>query len=111
MQPVSAQSSTVYWVVIPICLFTDDLCKLDPDAGPCEAANSRWYFCHKDMRCKQFIYGGCMGNKNNFASESDCIGSCSHMVKKQSAADQQSDAGSQQGRLELCSNIIIKVHG
>lgn len=35
-----------------------ELCVLEPDLGPCEAAMPRYYF---DGGCKQFFWGGCQG--------------------------------------------------
>lgn len=35
-----------------------------------------WYFDTKIKRCRQFYYGGCGGNENRFASETDCEQRC-----------------------------------
>ena len=43
-------------------------------AGPCRASISRWYF--DGISCQAFIYGGCNGNENNFASEIECSIEC-----------------------------------
>ena len=51
-------------------------CSLSRDSGPCEASINRWYFCYHDNICKQFQYGGCGGNDNNFLSKDDCEGMC-----------------------------------
>lgn len=46
-----------------------DLCRLDPDPGPCGSRATRWFF---DVQgsgdCAQFTWGGCRGNENNFLS-------------------------------------------
>lgn len=32
----------------------------------------RWYFDEQTQRCMVFDYGGCLGNANNYLSQSDC---------------------------------------
>lgn len=44
--------------------------------GDCLARNLRYYW-NQDMKeCLPFIYSGCAGNRNNFLTESDCLGAC-----------------------------------
>ncbi|KAJ7379648.1 hypothetical protein OS493_014044 [Desmophyllum pertusum] len=58
------------------CSNLDDSCLLPEDSGPCRAAFKRYFFDKKNGQCKQFIYGGCQGNKNNFPSLEDCQLKC-----------------------------------
>ncbi|XP_064486146.1 kunitz-type U19-barytoxin-Tl1a-like [Ornithodoros turicata] len=51
-------------------------CTLDPEGGPCRALIPRWHFNETDGRCKEFSYGGCGGNENNFSSRQACEDSC-----------------------------------
>ena len=51
-------------------------CLLDKDPGPCEAAIRRYFFNRRSGQCEQFIYGGCLGNANNFESELSCRRTC-----------------------------------
>lgn len=53
-----------------------DVCRLGPDTGPCMAAFPRWYFDQESQSCKQFTYGGCNGNGNNFKTVIDCQEMC-----------------------------------
>eukprot|EP00795_Rhopilema_esculentum_P010946 gene10946-19781_t len=53
------------------------LCKRPQETGPCTAFHTRWYHDHTDGQCKQFKYGGCFGNENNFASKEECLDICS----------------------------------
>lgn len=36
-------------------------CYLTYDPGPCRMAIKRYYYDKKEMKCKEFIYGGCKG--------------------------------------------------
>jgi len=44
--------------------------------GPCRAANNLWTFDKKEKVCRQFTYGGCMGNSNRFNTREDCEAAC-----------------------------------
>jgi len=41
--------------------FSQSLCELEPDPGPCEAAISAYYFNQETQSCAEFTYGGCAG--------------------------------------------------
>lgn len=49
-----------------------DLCKLKALPGPCRAYFVRYYYDHKLSMCKQFVFGGCLGNSNNFRTLKEC---------------------------------------
>jgi len=51
-------------------------CSLPVDPGPCEAAIPRYYFDPDAGVCRQFTYGGCEGNQNNFEGLGACRESC-----------------------------------
>ncbi|XP_045125730.1 papilin-like isoform X4 [Portunus trituberculatus] len=53
-----------------------DACLLDVMPGPCRGNYSRWFYDEKAGSCKQFLYGGCKGNDNNFLSERECMQRC-----------------------------------
>ena len=53
-----------------------DACELPKDAGICGATNRRFYFDSASGQCKEFNYGGCGGNGNNFESEYECKMAC-----------------------------------
>ena len=58
------------------CANLDDVCLLPEDSGPCRASFKRFFFDKKTGQCKEFIYGGCQGNRNNFFSPQDCQMKC-----------------------------------
>ena len=47
-------------------------CFLPLKVGNCRKAARKWYFDESTIECKEFIYGGCEGNGNNFPSKSEC---------------------------------------
>ncbi|XP_026316323.1 papilin-like [Hyposmocoma kahamanoa] len=58
------------------CNFYPDACRLAADSGPCLANGQRYYWNDQDKKCEKFVYGGCYGNPNNFASEEVCQKTC-----------------------------------
>ncbi|GLH03354.1 Papilin [Gryllus bimaculatus] len=57
-----------------------EICQLPKDEGPCRFQSEHWYFDVEVGRCKQFNYGGCRGNRNNFASQEICEEVCSSVI-------------------------------
>ena len=52
------------------------VCLEDKVAGPCEAFFPRFYYNKETGICERFIYGGCLGNKNNFRTVLECQKTC-----------------------------------
>jgi hypothetical protein len=52
------------------------LCELPPESGMCRAAIPRWHHDAASGTCKQFTYGGCGGNANNFETQAECEQAC-----------------------------------
>lgn len=57
-------------------MIAKDTCYKAAETGNCQNYEVRWYFDTKEERCRQFYYGGCGGNDNNFASEDACLNRC-----------------------------------
>ncbi|KRZ12820.1 Papilin [Trichinella zimbabwensis] len=53
-----------------------DVCKQPADKGSCRGNFQRWHFDYKEKQCKPFLYGGCLGNGNNFKSRNACEAKC-----------------------------------
>jgi len=51
-------------------------CLLPVDVGPCFAYQIRWYHDPTTSTCRQFHFGGCQGNANNFFTLDDCQTAC-----------------------------------
>ena len=62
-------------VIVNKSLFAAD-CSLPNDKGPCDQDLTRHYYDSSDNKCKQFTYGGCDGNSNNFLSADICYAEC-----------------------------------
>ncbi|XP_067410042.1 kunitz-type serine protease inhibitor 4-like [Emydura macquarii macquarii] len=52
------------------------ICNLPMDSGPCFAYFIRYYYNSATKRCEAFVYGGCQGNGNRFATEDECLQTC-----------------------------------
>lgn len=52
-------------------------CLKKADTGPCKALFHRFYFDKHAGECRHFVYGGCLGNENNFETLEDCDLTCS----------------------------------
>jgi len=53
-----------------------ELCLLKNDAGGCGNYAPRWYFEPVTGVCRRFLYGGCGGNANRFATAEACWVRC-----------------------------------
>ncbi|KYB26517.1 Papilin-like Protein [Tribolium castaneum] len=53
-----------------------DLCQLAADIGTCGNYTDRWYYDTREKTCRQFYYGGCGGNGNNFETQQQCEQRC-----------------------------------
>ncbi|XP_006817461.1 papilin-like, partial [Saccoglossus kowalevskii] len=61
------------------------LCTLPYEVGPCKGQFPSWYF-DPDAddghgECKQFMFGGCKGNKNRFRDKSTCDHACGTLTR------------------------------
>lgn len=84
-------------------------CKLPSAVGDCRAAIPRWYFNDESKECEEFVWGGCDGNANNFASKSKCEIRCkdeSPSEERQNASEGQSEdtsEGKEGSTNEICN--------
>ena len=53
-----------------------DICEQPKKIGPCRARIPRFYFNSTDGKCKEFGWGGCDPNENNFKTKEDCEKIC-----------------------------------
>jgi hypothetical protein len=53
-----------------------DICAQPAVHGECTAAVLQWYFNVLSGHCEKFVWGGCDGNENRFATEEECRTAC-----------------------------------
>lgn len=53
-----------------------DRCMLPVRKGVCRALIPRWSYDPATKECKEFKFGGCDGNGNNFPSQRQCMDTC-----------------------------------
>lgn len=61
---------------IPLPTAAPDVCAQLPSGGHCDQRLPRYYFNAALRRCFTFIYSGCGGNGNSFATEAECRARC-----------------------------------
>ncbi|XP_048002091.1 kunitz-type serine protease inhibitor conotoxin Cal9.1d-like [Leguminivora glycinivorella] len=57
-------------------LAADDACSLPIVTGPCRAHVPSYGYNTTSNECERFVYGGCEGNDNRYASLKDCEQAC-----------------------------------
>ena len=57
-----------------------EVCLLTQQSGNCMAYIQRWFFDYNDQKCKEFVYGGCDGNANNFENQDMCEERCKSLM-------------------------------
>ncbi|XP_054418737.1 tissue factor pathway inhibitor isoform X2 [Pteronotus mesoamericanus] len=61
-----------------------DFCFLEEDVGICRAFLTRYFYNNQSNQCESFIYGGCLGNPNNFESLEECKNTCEDALNNDS---------------------------
>ncbi|XP_015225011.1 PREDICTED: papilin-like [Cyprinodon variegatus] len=73
---------------------TQNVCFLPRDEGPCDTWMVRFTYDNSTGKCKEFWYGGCQGNANNFISMEACKKVCDVVVREPAPAREASRRGS-----------------
>ncbi|XP_042300955.1 tissue factor pathway inhibitor isoform X3 [Sceloporus undulatus] len=55
-------------------------CLLENDPGICRGLITRYFYNQESQICEQFLYGGCLGNQNNFRSLEECQDTCQDII-------------------------------
>ncbi|XP_005806224.1 kunitz-type protease inhibitor 1 isoform X1 [Xiphophorus maculatus] len=51
-------------------------CMVPKKIGPCRGSFKRWHYNAASEQCEEFIFGGCLENKNNYIKEEECRKAC-----------------------------------
>ncbi|KAL5286766.1 hypothetical protein ACFFRR_008027 [Megaselia abdita] len=54
----------------------ENLCKMPMRKGVCRALIPRWSYDSRTKECREFKFGGCDGNENNFRTKKLCMKTC-----------------------------------
>ncbi|CAL1274728.1 unnamed protein product [Larinioides sclopetarius] len=60
----------------PLDILGNDKCTIQPDKGPCDSREQRYFYDQNTNACLKFDYGGCKGNRNNFKRKDECERAC-----------------------------------
>ncbi|XP_022817148.1 PI-stichotoxin-She2b-like [Spodoptera litura] len=63
-------------LLIALCEARDPKCLQPTDPGICFGYMPRFTFNNANGRCEPFVYGGCLGNENRFATLESCQAAC-----------------------------------
>lgn len=60
------------------CVILENVCILPKETGACRGYITSYYFDQEVSACLVFVWGGCGGNGNRFATPADCEKKCLH---------------------------------
>ncbi|XP_063603126.1 papilin-like [Penaeus indicus] len=69
-----------------------ETCYLPIAVGTCSDHQERWHYDTRARECRAFVYSGCEGNANNFATLAECADLCGK-VEVDLAAEEEFDGG------------------
>lgn len=53
-----------------------EFCLMEMDPGICRGFFAKYFYNNQSRRCERFVYGGCLGNSNNFETLDECEKTC-----------------------------------
>ena len=59
-----------------------DVCSQTKVVGSCRGSFRRWWYNRRSGQCEEFVYSGCQGNENRFATPDDCNMRCVNREEK-----------------------------
>ncbi|CAJ1070880.1 colostrum trypsin inhibitor-like isoform X3 [Xyrichtys novacula] len=68
-----------------------EVCLLAPETGPCRAFVERFFYNSSSKNCETFVFGGCLGNRNNFENVTSCMERCHNTTHGQEEEELDSD--------------------
>ncbi|GBM17505.1 Papilin [Araneus ventricosus] len=86
------------------CPSEEQNCEDEPETGMCRGYFPMWYYDEKAIECKKFIYGGCDGNGNRYATKEQCLRTCA------SVWESDSDRCSQPAETGMCRGFFPRYY-
>ncbi|MEQ2291481.1 hypothetical protein AMECASPLE_013755 [Ameca splendens] len=74
--------STMVTVLVLTPEESEHHCMVPKKAGPCRGSFPRWHYNAASGECEQFIFGGCLPNKNNYVDKKECMDACQGTAEK-----------------------------
>merc|ERR1712178_496695 len=81
------------------------ICEQPIFTGPCRAMYPKFAF--DGENCVPFMYGGCMGNQNNFGSEAQCRQTCMMQNDAQNVEEEEEEEEEEEGETDSNESIIM----
>ncbi|XP_027703790.1 kunitz-type protease inhibitor 1-like [Vombatus ursinus] len=73
------QNTANFSIVVLSPKQTEEHCLAPKKVGRCRGSFPRWYYDPTEQLCQSFVYGGCLGNKNNYLREEECKMACKYV--------------------------------
>jgi len=73
--------------------YSSEVCDLPAEVGVCRGYFPRYAFDRASGQCKEFVYGGCGGNGNNFETVQQCESACKAEASTSAICEQEKVVG------------------
>jgi hypothetical protein len=80
---ISLQVIFVWYMLVMVICELLEWCFLRDEHGPCSDSVAKWFYDSRDGVCKQFLFGGCQGNQNQFSTRDECELRCGNVQGKE----------------------------
>ena len=109
----TTQMSTEHQITIPFRSHDDiPVCEKTIDSGPCQRRFYKYGFDIETLSCVKFIFGGCLGNENNFETIAECEEMCiretqSNIDDGQGSGEVNQSICTLEKEIGPCNNMIL----
>ncbi|BHF79906.1 zinc-containing alcohol dehydrogenase [Sparganum proliferum] len=85
-----------------------DICNMPIERGRCRASIDRYGYDKETGECKEFTFGGCGGNENNFYTQEECERAASRCLNKDTAGvERMGKTGASRDDLQQVNSAYI----
>ncbi|KAI3383193.1 hypothetical protein SNEBB_005093 [Seison nebaliae] len=86
----------------------ENICDQPLQIGSCRALESRYYYDKESKECKEFTYGGCHGNENNFENYEQCYVQCILLSQGIEEAESATDLTKEFGTIDAMDDATFE---